>query len=98
MCIWVHPSDPALSAIIASDKTAGKLFVYDLAGDTLQVVHLPGRMPGNVDLRYRFDLQGNPTDIVGFNDRLSRKLLFYRMDPTSRTLERIDNDASARPD
>jgi 3-phytase len=100
MCIWIHPSDPALSAIIASDKTAGKLFVYDLAGDTLQVVHLPCetcaggvRMPGNIDVRYRFDLQGNPTDIVGFNDRLSRKLLFYRMDPQSRTLERIDTDA-----
>lgn len=100
MCIWVHPSDPALSAIIASDKTAGKLFVYDLAGDTLQVVDLPCvscvggvRMPGNIDLRYRFDLQGNATDIVGFNDRLSQKLLFYRMDPQSRTLERIDNDA-----
>ena len=93
MCIWVHSSDPALSAIITSDKAAGKLFVYDLAGTTLQVVDLPGGQPGNIDVRYKFDLQGSATDIVGVNDRNNRKLHFYRMDPKSRTLERIDNDA-----
>ena len=32
MCLWTHPSDPALSTVITSDKVAGKIFVYDLDG------------------------------------------------------------------
>ncbi len=93
LCIWVHPSDPALSLLVTSDKAASKLFVYDLEGTTLQVVDLPGGQPGNIDLRYNFDLQGSATDIIAVNDRNSRKLFFYRVDPTTRQIERIDNNA-----
>ena len=35
MCVWVHPAEPALSTIIASDKEADKLFVYGLDGKAL---------------------------------------------------------------
>ena len=31
MCIWLHPSDLSRSTVICSDKTAYKLFVYDLS-------------------------------------------------------------------
>jgi uncharacterized repeat protein (TIGR02543 family) len=93
MCFWIHPTDPTLSTIITSDKGAGKLFVYDLAGTTLQTIVLAGGDPGNVDLRYNFDLQGVATDIVGLNERSSSKLMFYRVNPDTRLLDRIDNDA-----
>ncbi len=93
MCFWIHPVDPTLSTIITADKAAGDLFVYDLAGSPLQTIQLPGGQPGNVDVRYNFDLQGIPTDIVGVNDRNTRKLMIFRIDPVSRALERID-DAS----
>ena len=33
--IWVHPSDPALSVVIATDKKSG-IAVYDLSGAQLQ--------------------------------------------------------------
>lgn len=32
MAIWVHPMDPSKSTLIASDKKADRLFVYDLEG------------------------------------------------------------------
>ena len=93
MCFWIHPTDPTLSTIITSDKGAGKLFVYDLAGTPIQTIVLAGGDPGNVDIRYNFDLQGVATDIVGLNERSSSKLMFYRVNPQTRLLDRIDNDA-----
>ena len=45
--IWVHPSDPAESTIIGTDKQGG-LVVYDLAGKQLQ--YLPDGKMDNVDL------------------------------------------------
>ena len=41
---------------IASDKQAGKLFVYDLDGTLIQAVAV--KHPGNIDLRYGFPLGG----------------------------------------
>ena len=52
MCIWIAP-DASQSIVITSDKGANKLFVYDLAGNTLQTVNVPGK-PGNIDIRYNF--------------------------------------------
>src|SRR5262245_9022682 len=46
ICIWVHASVRGRSTIITSDKAVNKLFVYDLAGSTVQVVPTPGK-PGN---------------------------------------------------
>src|SRR5262245_42873205 len=50
LCIWVHPTNPAQSAVIAADKAANRLWVYDLTGKTLQ--SLPAKRPGNIDVRY----------------------------------------------
>lgn len=91
MAIWVHPTDPARSTIIASDKKASKVFVYDLNGKTLQ--SLPGSKPGNIDVRYGFRLGDRSLDIVALNQRVDTKILVYRVDPNTRLLERIDNDA-----
>ena len=92
MCIWVHPTNRSLSTIIASDKAANKLFVYDLAGTTLQVISTSGQ-PGNIDLRYNFTLGGVPTDIVAFNDRTNQKIQVFKVHPTTRLLTRVDNNA-----
>ena len=93
MCIWVHPTDRSLSTVIASDKAAGKIFVYDLEGVTLQTVVLEGGQPGNIDIRYNFELQGKATDIVAVNGRNRDLIYVFRVNPKDRHLERIDDGA-----
>src|ERR671918_695982 len=62
MTFWLHASDLSRSTIITSDKSADKLFVYDLNGNTIQAV--AAQQPGNIDTRYRFPLGGGFVDIV----------------------------------
>jgi 3-phytase len=94
MCIWVHPTNHALSTIIASDKAANRLFVYDLSGNTLQSISTSGQ-PGNIDIRYNFMLGGVSTDIVAFNDRTNQRIQVFKVDRTTRQLSRVDNNAIA---
>lgn len=89
MCVWVHPTDPGRSVVVASDKQAGRLFVYDLGGDLVQAVAV--KHPGNIDLRYGFPLGGAPADVVAVNLRGDRSLAVYRIDPDKRTLTRVDD-------
>jgi len=92
MCLWVHPADPSLSVVITADKKANKLFVYDLQGKTLQAIDVP--KPGNIDVRYGFPLAGGFVDIVASNQRdRDHKITLYAVQPESRRIERIDNDA-----
>lgn len=92
MAIWVHPTDPPLSLIIASDKEAGCIFVYDLSGRTLQSVPTPA--PGNIDVRRGFPLAGRKVDIVAVNQRAEPyKILVYAVSADSRRIERVDNGA-----
>jgi 3-phytase len=87
----VHPTDGGQSVVIASDKKANRLFVYDLDG---KVVHsVAARHPGNIDVRYGFPLNGARVDIVALNQRDDPRVLVYKIDPATRRLERIDNDA-----
>ena len=94
MCIWIHPSDPAQSTIITSDKDSNFLFIYDLAGNTLQSLAVPGS-PGNVDVRYGFPIANDRIDIVAFNDHDNNQIEVYQVDTPSRKLTRIDNGAIA---
>ncbi len=97
MCIWIHPTDPSQSTIITSDKEAKKLFIYDLKGDTVQVVSVVGK-PGNIDVRYNFPFQGKSVDIVAFCDRANSSIAIYEMDSTTRLLSLINSfDAGAWP-
>jgi len=99
MCIWIHPTDPSLSTIIAADKAADNLVVYDLTGTPLQVLpffhsETGSEQPGNVDLRYGFPLGGELIDIVAVNQRASsigRGVRVFKVDPETRLLERIDD-------
>ena len=90
-CIWIHPKDASQSTVIASDKSGGKLIVYDLTGKALQILSVP--KPGNIDIRQNVKLDGFSGDLVAVNQRTNGyRLLVFRVDPDSRTLVRIDGD------
>jgi 3-phytase len=91
MCVWIHPTDSSQSTIVASDKEANRLFVYDLDGKTIQTIG--AQHPGNIDIRYGFPLGKGKVDIVAVNLRDESKIAIYRVDSHSRHLQRIDNDA-----
>jgi 3-phytase len=90
MCIWINADDHSLSTVIASDKGSNTLFVYDLSGNVLQTIDVPG-MPGNIDIRYNFLLSGIPTDIIGYNDRDNGDIVFYKVDRTTRQLSFVSD-------
>ena len=81
MCIWLHPDDPALSTIIASDKDKSTLFVYALDGEMLYSYPL-NLKPGNIDIIYNFPLNGELIDVVAFNKRatVNASFVFYKVD------------------
>jgi 3-phytase len=84
--IWVNPSDPAHSAVIADNKDAanGGIAVFDLAGKLLQF-RQDGQI-GNVDLRQGVSLGGRRVVLVGANNRSSNTIGFWVLDPTTRQL------------
>jgi 3-phytase len=81
--IWIHPSDPAQSTIIGTDKFGG-LAVYDLSGKQLQ--YLPDGHINNVDLRYNFPIGGQPATLITASNRTNNSIAIYRVDPTTRLL------------
>ena len=90
--IWIHPTDPSLSVIIGTDKTAtGGLGVYDLTGHQLHF-YADGRY-NNVDVRYGFRLGTSTVDIVGTTNRVDKRMDFYKIDPATRALSRIGSVA-----
>lgn len=89
--IWVHPSRPAKSLVIATQKDGG-LVVFDLEGRVRQVIapeEYGGFRYNNVDLIYGFWLHGERSDIALVSDRANDTLAVYRIDPHRRRLEDI---------
>lgn len=84
--IWIHPTDPAQSTILATDKKGG-LIVYDLSGHQIQYVH-DGPM-NNVDVRYNFPLGGERVALVAATNRAENSIAVYRVDPATRQLENV---------
>jgi 3-phytase len=84
--IWIHPTDPAKSTIIGTNKQGG-LEVYDLAGNKLQVIPI---QTGNVDLRYNFPLAGQKVALVaGYSMSKKGGLFAFRVNPQTRLLEDV---------
>lgn len=75
--IWVHPTDPARSLVIGTDKKNG-LDVYDLSGKRVQ--SLPDGRMNNVDIRYDFPLAGNKIAILAATNRTDQTLALYGVD------------------
>lgn len=90
--IWVHPTAPARSAIIATDKKGGML-VYDLSGKRLQYL-ADGKM-NNVDLRHDFKLGGKSVTLVTASDRTRKAIAIYTIDPDTRLLTSVADGVQA---
>lgn len=81
--VWVHPSDPARSLVIGTDKHAG-LVTWDLDGHEVQ--RIASGEPNNVDVRYGFALGDRLVDIVAATNRWDNRMDVYRVDPGTRRL------------
>ena len=84
--IWAHPTDPARSLVIATDKKAG-LYLYDMQGQVVQF--LPDGKMNNVDLREGFDLDGQPVVLVTASNRTDKSIAIYRLDTEKRQLVNV---------
>lgn len=87
--IWLDPSDPSHSKIIATNK-AGGILVYDLDGKQLQA-YKTGKM-NNIDLRYNFPLGGKKVDIVAATNRTTNTIDVYAMNGETGELTNIVGD------
>jgi 3-phytase len=92
--IWVDPSDPARSAVIADNKdlAGGGIAVFDMAGRLLQF--RPDGQIGNVDLRQGVALGGRRVVLVGANNRSNDTIGFWMLDPATRQLTPVIADIS----
>jgi 3-phytase len=89
VAIWIHPSNPALSLVVGTNKVAapgGALVVFDLQGKILQTIPRLDR-PNNVDLRQAVRLGDRTVDLVAVTERRRSKLRFYEVDASSRRLK-----------
>jgi 3-phytase len=87
--IWVNPSDPAKSAVVATNKntSGGGIAVYDLAGKLLQF-RKDGAL-NNADIR-TMTLGGKSKVVVSASNRTTDSLSFYTLDPATRTLTPVN--------
>src|SRR6185503_9506249 len=77
--IWVHPTDPARSLVIGTDKDAdGSLYAFSLDG---HIVRRVGglRRPNNVDVDYGFSLNGRSVDLAVVTERLGDTMRVFRL-------------------
>jgi 3-phytase len=92
-CVWIHPSDPSLSLVIADDKDGG-IQVFTLDGAERQYLDGSKRM-NNIDLRYNFPLAGKFANgdshtrvaLVGTGNETDSAIAFYKVNPATRRLE-----------
>jgi 3-phytase len=76
--IWVHPTDPGRSLILATDKVEkqGGLYVFGLDGRLRQSV-TPIDRPNNVDIEYGVTLGGRQIDLAVLTERKQHRLRLF---------------------
>jgi 3-phytase len=84
--IWIHPSDPAQSTIIGTDKFGG-LAVYGLDGTQIQ--YLTDGDTNNVDLRYNFPFGTQAGALVTAGDLTNNTIVTFRIDTSTRQLVNV---------
>lgn len=91
--IWIHPTNPAKSVIIGTDKDdGGGLFVWNMSGQQIQFVPL-GR-PNNVDIRYGMQVGGQRIDIAVTNLRARpEQIKVFQINPADGTLMDITTNS-----
>jgi 3-phytase len=93
-CFWRDTLHPESSRVIVSDKKAGRIFNYDLAGKLHQALAVP--KPGNIDIRQNVTVGGRPRDVVAVNDRgRDWRVRIFIVDPKSRNLLPADRGGLA---
>lgn len=75
--IWVHPSDPAQSRVLGTNKKQG-LLVYDLQGRQRQFL-ASGRL-NNVDLRQGVLMDGQAMDLAVASQRDDNSVVLFGID------------------
>lgn len=92
--LWIHPTDPSRSLILATDKMAGTggLYAFGLDGKTRQRI-APLDRPNNVDVEYGLTLNGRPIDIAVVTERKQHRLRVFALRPDTRDA----NGAAAPP-
>jgi myo-inositol-hexaphosphate 3-phosphohydrolase len=84
--IWLHPTDPAQSLILGSDKAAG-LGIYDLSGT--RIGFLAAGSVNNVDVSV-LETAGGETAIAAGTARDENAVAVWTIDPVTRELTRAD--------
>ena len=98
--IWIHPTDPALSLILGTDKTSGQgLLAYDLSGR--QIASASGSELNNVDLRYNFPINGDSATLIAVSERGTNRIALFTIDANTRSLSSVgqirDGDVNLWP-
>ncbi len=96
--IWVHPTDPARSLIIGTNKTqapSGALVVFKLDGKIQQTVAGLDR-PNNVDIEYGLSLRGGSIDIAVATERLKSQLRVFRIAPDGSGISDVSSPGQTR--
>ena len=79
-CVWYNETKPDESRIVCSDKSANRVFVYDMRGGLKQTLTIS--KPGNIDCRNAVKVpSGGTVDVIVVNERDVRPALHvYVMD------------------
>jgi 3-phytase len=87
--LWIHPREPALSLILATNK-AGGLHTYNMDGSEHQVVS-DGVQPNNVDVLYDFRVDGRTRDLALATVRAdnARGVKLWMIDAATRQLSDV---------
>lgn len=85
--IWVHPTDPSKSLIIATDKIeqTGGLYVFGLDGGLRQTI-TPLDRPNNVDVEYGVRIGQRTVDIAVLTERKQHRLRAFAISADDGTL------------
>lgn len=89
--VWVHPTEPSLSLVVATNKVAapsGALVVFDLDGQVVQTIRGIDR-PNNVDLRQGVQIGERTIDLVAVTERNRSALLLYSVAVATRRLTEL---------
>jgi len=88
--IWIHPSDPSKSLILATNKKGG-ITVYNLFGEEIHYYKVGNA--NNIDVRYGFQFRnGTKGDIVACSERIDDKIMVFRINQEDGSLTEISGN------
>lgn len=82
--IWIHPTNPAQSRVLGTNKKQG-LLVYDLQGRQVQFV--PSGRLNNVDVRQNLKFGDESFDLAVASQRDDNSVVLYGLDGTGQARE-----------